>query len=198
MVLSGSSPRIRGALRLHHPPRLVLRIIPADAGSTTFASPIGKEPQDHPRRCGEHAAVPYTTDKAAQSSSKMRGALSRTRGSGSLPAIIPADAGSTYHEQTVRVSGRDHPRRCGEHQIAPQAAKAGIGSSTQMRGAQTIHSTRPYIDGIIPANAESTGCPEQTRFHKWDHPRRCGEHTSYDLVGKKTVGSSPQMRGARG
>ena len=52
---SGSSPQMRGALRLHHPPRLVLRIIPADAGSTTFASPIGKEPQDHPRRCGEHS-----------------------------------------------------------------------------------------------------------------------------------------------
>ena len=50
----GSSPRMRGA----HPTRSQVlrrgRIIPADAGSTILARSSLKQPEDHPRGCGEH------------------------------------------------------------------------------------------------------------------------------------------------
>ena len=50
----GSSPRMRGALMI--PPRyaLFVRIIPADAGSTSRTAWSRAVRRDHPRGCGEH------------------------------------------------------------------------------------------------------------------------------------------------
>ena len=91
------------------------KIIPEDAGNTLDVVEQRLLRQDHPRGCGEHrlrmmkpmvlsgssprirgAQVTISVLLFGQGSSpQMREALSRTRGSGSLPAIIPADAGST-------------------------------------------------------------------------------------------------------
>ena len=50
----GSSPRMRGALRIAGRRRGVGGIIPADAGSTGFIMHFPAFPRDHPRGCGEH------------------------------------------------------------------------------------------------------------------------------------------------
>ena len=93
----GSSPQMRGARR-HHPPQPAPhRIIPADAGSTT-AWPTGCRPGDG-------------------SSPQMRGALTYMVLARSTVGIIPADAGSTLAPVFGWVHRKDHPRRCGEHQI---------------------------------------------------------------------------------
>ena len=57
VYLEGSSPRMRGA-----PVHVEVRqrtdgIIPAYAGSTFMAIPIGRLLWDHPRVCGEHFAT---------------------------------------------------------------------------------------------------------------------------------------------
>ena len=58
VVVTGSSPRMRGA-----PVRWRLvgfgnGIIPADAGSTTMRNAIDGSIKDHPRGCGEHLLAP--------------------------------------------------------------------------------------------------------------------------------------------
>ena len=73
----------------------IVRIIPADAGSTLGFRHGGACPGDHPRGCGEHSMVSVTPGWVSGSSPRMRGALR-----GGLPVqhglgIIPADAGST-------------------------------------------------------------------------------------------------------
>ena len=55
--LAGSSPRMRGAPRDRISQSATSRIIPADAGSTSVASYHSRLVRDHPRGCGEHAAV---------------------------------------------------------------------------------------------------------------------------------------------
>ena len=52
--ISGSSPRMRGALRLAFRQLRVLGIIPADAGSTKTKQLNQRPSEDHPRGCGEH------------------------------------------------------------------------------------------------------------------------------------------------
>ena len=52
---AGSSPRMRGALLCFFVPHSLLRIIPADAGSTCGPTMLPASDQDHPRGCGEHA-----------------------------------------------------------------------------------------------------------------------------------------------
>ena len=53
-LLSGSSPRMRGALDPQYLTIATARIIPADAGSTRRYLERHYEQTDHPRGCGEH------------------------------------------------------------------------------------------------------------------------------------------------
>ena len=50
----GSSPRMRGALTLCPVNKVLIGIIPADAGSTSMLNLTRKSLEDHPRGCGEH------------------------------------------------------------------------------------------------------------------------------------------------
>ena len=54
MPFTGSSPRMRGALRGFFGRWRLNRIIPADAGSTCRQAPGPDPEEDHPRGCGEH------------------------------------------------------------------------------------------------------------------------------------------------
>ncbi len=89
--------------------------------------------------------------------------------------IIPAYAGNTMvADAGFRFDG-DHPRICGEHQVAQIAASIEQGSSPHMRGTPCRGRVR------------ATGA--------WDHPRICGEHASKCSLKPVTEGSSPHMRG---
>ncbi len=70
----GSSPLVRGALRLQICGRVGLGIIPARAGSTYISSLIFAIARDHPRSCGEHNAGPSLSHAHAESSPLVRGA----------------------------------------------------------------------------------------------------------------------------
>ena len=119
--MSGSSPRMRGALP-HIGTRETPRgIIPAYAGSTPSSAHPACGPRDHPRVCGEHQGRGPQLRRAAGSSPRMRGALERDDLDLLLDGIIPAYAGSTKSARASLVVMRDHPRVCGEHTKAPRA-----------------------------------------------------------------------------
>ena len=91
----GSSPRMRGALMIAARSIVLIRIIPADAGSTSPGLRCARRRWDHPRGCGEHALCFCRQLVQQGSSPRMRGApvivIYACIGGG----IIPADAGST-------------------------------------------------------------------------------------------------------
>ena len=94
-VLSGSSPRMRGA-RVGEPAHPGgQRIIPADAGSTTCWSIQFHASRDHPRGCGEHGSIDIDMEGPEGSSPRMRGAHFSKVSQSLSDRIIPADAGST-------------------------------------------------------------------------------------------------------
>ena len=172
----GSSPRMRGAPRTSTPCQAGGRIIPADAGSTSYGSgsPKGKriipadagstlgqtEPlpadPDHPRGCGEHSPSTVRACLGSGSSPRMRGArrVGCTCCGGNR--IIPADAGSTRHHSSSRRKARDHPRGCGEHDLTAFCKSRSKGSSPRMRGAPESYWYYDTSDRIIPADAGST------------------------------------------
>ncbi len=128
----------------------------------------------------------------------MRGALPGAHLGLGAPGLIPADAGSTSRSVPLSPHSRAHPRRCGEHRIGPPRLTRRKGSSPQMRGARALSLDGHRPGGLIPADAGSTSSsasiPPATRAH----PRRCGEHDKVGVRTMRDVGSSPQMRGARG
>ena len=94
-VKAGSSPHVRGARGLLLPRGIVLGIIPACAGSTSYLAAIFHLPRDHPRMCGEHRNIIACICVSLGSSPHVRGAQKHCRHRRGVPGIIPACAGST-------------------------------------------------------------------------------------------------------
>ena len=194
---SGSSPRMRGAQTKHSSAPCLMRIIPADAGSTAQDGWRSQIRRDHPRGCGEHAALSSVISPASGSSPRMRGALHRPSPDGAHDRIIPADAGSTAYRWRRLWAVQDHPRGCGEHTVTTFCKVPVAGSSPRMRGARCCRLDRRPGLRIIPADAGST---ERTLLKTpalRDHPRGCGEHYLGRPRDLRPGGSSPRMRGAR-
>ena len=91
----GSSPLVRGAPDVLKPNLVIVRIIPARAGSTRARSRRPWSRWDHPRSCGEHRPTSASTSSGIGSSPLVRGALQRRAGCAADGRIIPARAGST-------------------------------------------------------------------------------------------------------
>ena len=134
----------------------VIRIIPADAGSTAPARRWSRSPQDHPRGCGEHWAAVNLNDPITGSSPRMRGAPMMADTRRPIPWIIPADAGSTVAQTNPVIEEKDHPRGCGEHSRARVPSRSLDGSSPRMRGARLPNHQHRDSPRIIPADAGST------------------------------------------
>ena len=111
--------------------------------------------------------------------------------------IIPAHAGNTSAHCRMRISGRDHPRACGEHVSARRRPRRRRGSSPRMRGTLGLAPVLPSILGIIPAHAGNTRRPIVRPTWCRDHPRACGEHSVMAALTSRLRGSSPRMRGTR-
>ena len=73
----GSSPHTRGAQGLDRRGLLLVRIIPAYAGSTMPYFSIGSRSPDHPRIRGEHTYANMEQESILGSSPHTRGALYR-------------------------------------------------------------------------------------------------------------------------
>ncbi len=74
-AFSGSSPRMRGKLRVAEEIAATHRIIPAHAGQTQPNCELDCPAPDHPRACGANWSPPMTSASANGSSPRMRGKL---------------------------------------------------------------------------------------------------------------------------
>ena len=173
-------------------------IIPADAGSTATSARLRYVITDHPRGRGEHGERQASSELAAGSSPRTRGAPSGCLTVATRSRIIPADAGSTRWGSSARGGIWDHPRGRGEHWEFKAPADASPGSSPRTRGAPgagVAHQRRPRI---IPADAGSTSVIVRSYRSCGDHPRGRGEHSAHRSRQRSAYGSSPRTRGAPG
>ena len=133
---------------------------------------------------------------ACGSSPRMRGAVEVLYIVAKIRRIIPAHAGSRPPPPPLPPWIRDHPRACGEQNIALTGAPITSGSSPRMRGAVELQPMMGKPSGIIPAHAGSSrGVPRSSR-NRSDHPRACGEQPWSERDQCRDLGSSPRMRGA--
>ena len=152
----GSSPRMRGTLKILWQCPILRRIIPAYAGNTLNIRLRARPPRDHPRVCGEHFRPFGKFCRQLGSSPRMRGTLGGTRAYRVDLGIIPAYAGNTPHILQLRGRRRDHPRVCGEHRSSSSIASVVAGSSPRMRGTPAETSSYSTRSWIIPAYAGNT------------------------------------------
>ena len=173
----GSSPRMRGTLSVRNDSELGPRIIPAYAGNTEKVAAVGLDGRDHPRVCGEHLELSAVVSDVLGSSPRMRGTPFGRFRRQLLGGIIPAYAGNTRQRVIGHAILEDHPRVCGEHEMAEKTGRSDRGSSPRMRGTPDNVEGIRIFGGIIPAYAGNTSTPSETPPPRRDHPRVCGEHS---------------------
>ena len=198
MGCRGSSPRVRGTQAMRQYTSNGSGIIPACAGNTPDLAYRGDARRDHPRVCGEHAALNVEALAAAGSSPRVRGTPYRIECIVSGAGIIPACAGNTARLHRDSHAPWDHPRVCGEHQPRVRPTNYGRGSSPRVRGTQTVTCPCSGVSGIIPACAGNTTLCWFVLGLMRDHPRVCGEHLTTPRQCGKSTGSSPRVRGTHG
>ena len=132
----GSSPLARGARERAFPHPMIVRLIPAGAGSTGAASAAAAAAGAHPRWRGEHSSSVSSHARRVGSSPLARGAPVSAMILIPLTRLIPAGAGSTRFLNVHFHPHQAHPRWRGEHETFPPEDFKALGSSPLARGAR--------------------------------------------------------------
>ena len=193
----GSPPRVRGKLSVRAVAQPGERITPARAGKTHPDS-AGYDPaRDHPRACGEN-------HYPAQPLPARKGSPPRVRGKLPLPSLLwlhpritPARAGKTGSSATAGSSATDHPRACGENEMAAAGRVCTGGSPPRVRGKPLELLGERFALGITPARAGKTPRISAPHPAAGDHPRACGENFPVWTMLISSHGSPPRVRGKR-
>ena len=109
--------------------------------------------------------------------------------------IIPARAGQTNIESTLRYRRTDHPRACGANDHPTCGKVSENGSSPRVRGKPDASSRNGRSVRIIPARAGQTCSGSGSRRAGTDHPRACGANPQPAVHPCLPRASSPRVRG---
>ena len=109
--------------------------------------------------------------------------------------ITPAHAGKRRATSLTHCAPEDHPRACGEKQVAYRLAEPVLGSPPRMRGKEVTSADFRHAPGITPAHAGKSFLTPKIFKGGRDHPRACGEKTEAQRDRAEYLGSPPRMRG---
>ena len=174
------------------------RNIPAYAGKTKVYHADTRRCEEHPRVCGENAMSLPTIAKARGTSPRMRGKLFCHRIGLTFPRNIPAYAGKTSLRLLTSLRRQEHPRVCGENELAGLGCLGEEGTSPRMRGKLASLQDRINHSRNIPAYAGKTVIGLWRPPPGQEHPRVCGENEQLHRMACGGVGTSPRMRGKQG
>ena len=172
---TGSPPRMRGKVQYIRFNGASVGITPAYAGKSVRLVEIFLRHGDHPRVCGEKNCVESCTAGQAGSPPRMRGKVFWHNIYRTHAGITPAYAGKREGNSGRSSRNWDHPRVCGEKDIALLCRERIIGSPPRMRGKVLSRTPQTLQLRITPAYAGKRRFMLQGCYIIWDHPRVCGE-----------------------
>ena len=108
--------------------------------------------------------------------------------------ITPACAGTTSSQTVWHLSGGDHPRVCGNHQMWGKSFGYVPGSPPRVREPRLSRSLTSSPRRITPACAGTTWSRNRRRHRIQDHPRVCGNHWFSHRGHSTREGSPPRVR----
>ena len=174
-ALVGSSPRLRGTLRISTYLNHAVRFIPAFAGNAETPNLDHPHSSVHPRVCGERRPAVLDLGDDSGSSPRLRGTHARGAHVGETGRFIPAFAGNAPTTSTWSARKPVHPRVCGERMSMPSRAALRNGSSPRLRGTHQADPFGQRMQRFIPAFAGNACTSSSTRKKRTVHPRVCGE-----------------------
>ena len=152
-AFKGSSPRVRGKAAGRPGATERRGITPACAGKSgqlIFSRPCKK---DHPRVCGEKAALANLGAQPGGSPPRVRGKVDCKYYFTCVIRITPACAGKRLSWYGERNLTEDHPRVCGEKPETLCIYSSVLGSPPRVRGKEIIGENSDDKTRITPACA---------------------------------------------
>ena len=156
ILITGSSPRLRGTRFFARLSGLYCRFIPASAGNTSPLRSSSSTISVHPRVCGEHVKAPLSVLSATGSSPRLRGTHININDNADSHRFIPASAGNTGTVTRFTWVLTVHPRVCGEHIVGQPDFSMTFGSSPRLRGTRYVRIPPSLPKRFIPASAGNT------------------------------------------
>ena len=145
--------------------------------------------------CGEKPDILPLSAWTRGSPPRMRGKVQLQPGQPAALGITPAYAGKSKNLPALVCGNGDHPRVCGEKRKDFETANRKKGSPPRMRGKDLVKFCLCPRFGITPAYAGKSPRTPLAASHARDHPRVCGEKSSFRPSCKCCQGSPPRMRG---
>ena len=173
----GSPPRVRGKGRRSGASGRATRITPACAGKSSADFPLSSSYQDHPRVCGEKFSRLPAFFLLSGSPPRVRGKDLLFLPFLHLNRITPACAGKSILQLFYPLTGKDHPRVCGEKCDFADECTSPLGSPPRVRGKVLLKLEYTFAIRITPACAGKRKREPLTKHMVKDHPRVCGEKT---------------------
>ena len=130
----GTSPRVRGKLRLGAFTASRIRYIPACAGETSHPHAQSHHGWVHPRVCGGNGVLILARILSSGTSPRVRGKLQSRRQARRPTRYIPACAGETSGDSRVSSWLAVHPRVCGGNAFVSFTGPPEPGTSPRVRG----------------------------------------------------------------
>ena len=213
----GSSPRVRGSLRVDGDLHLLEGSIPACAGEPFRRRRPDRAPWVHPRVCGGAGGAPEWGLPFEGPSPRVRGSRRAVRraacGDGSIPACagepvtgrlvetpvgrsIPACAGEPAPGDRQARWFRVHPRVCGGARVLRKRALSRVGPSPRVRGSRGPVGPDGRRAGSIPACAGEPSLQRHEAERARVHPRVCGGAGCDRSLNQSSAGPSPRVRGS--
>ena len=158
---AGSSPRVRGTLKLHRLGCLADRFIPAGAGNAAPDGAAAKCRAVHPRGCGERRRRRRQVQRRGGSSPRVRGTLGGVHPRAVESRFIPAGAGNARCQGNARHRHPVHPRGCGERAARAASGALSGGSSPRVRGTPDSRQALGRSCRFIPAGAGNASRPSE-------------------------------------
>ena len=191
----GSPPRMRGKGESTMNQRYTTWITPAYAGKRARPHYHMILYGDHPRVCGEKAAILCKLKLSPGSPPRMRGKEANRCMQPPKCGITPAYAGKRHAHPRRACLLRDHPRVCGEKAQHRATWYSAAGSPPRMRGKDDRRRMSASEQRITPAYAGKSHAGVCGDLVEEDHPRVCGEKAKVHFRRAAGVGSPPRMRG---
>ena len=168
------------------------------AGKKASAAALPVTPSRKPRTCGEKMMKAGSNCAMLGSPPRMRGKVGNRPG-GQLPVgITPACAGKSLPLRHSTVTGRDHPRMCGEKAIRDCVMKTVKGSPPHVRGKAEQCNRRNNQPGITPTYAGKSFWRCKARRRCRDHPPHMRGKVHSSLLVHHHTGITPAYAGKRG
>ncbi|GKV77997.1 hypothetical protein PEC106568_31700 [Pectobacterium carotovorum subsp. carotovorum] len=152
-------------------------------------------PPVYPRSRGEHAMRLASSLCSLGLSPLAQGTRKCPKNPPSYRRFIPAGAGNTRHQETVRCKSPVYPRWRGEHTVSFAFLWCHCGLSPLARGTHNYHPEYIRVYRFIPAGAGNTFPLRPSGRMSTVYPRWRGEHTMIYAHFSPNHGLSPLARG---